>query len=129
MLLALGAQGVVLDLAVPANEDVAHPTLDSELVHCTRVGVAATAWALRVEETTVLVVPLQLVMCHSAGGFGFLCCEVCCGSTRIRGAAWMLFPIVAPPVCYILAPMSNPEDGVNDIFLPNHVSQNTLHLQ
>ena len=80
-----------------------------------RVGAAQTAEARRLPEIPILGVPLQLVMCVSAGFLGHLCLGLYWwGSTRIRGAAWMLFPIEAPPVGCSLVPMSNPEDGVDD---------------
>ena len=67
-----------------------------------RVGAARIADARQHPVIPILGVPLQRVMCGSAG------------STRIRGAAWMQFTIELPLVGCFFVPMSNPEDGVDD---------------
>ena len=76
-----------------------------------RVGAAQVADARQHPVIPILGVPLQRVMCVSAGLLGDLCFGC---STRIRGAAWMLCTIELPPVGCFWAPMSNPEDGVDD---------------
>ena len=76
-----------------------------------RVGAARIADARQLPVIPILGVPLQRVMCVSAGLLGDLCFGY---STRIRGAAWMLCTIELPLVGYFFAPMSNPEDGVDD---------------
>ena len=78
-----------------------------------RVGAAQVADARQHPVIPILGVPLQRVMCLSAGSLGDLCVGCSC-STRIRGAAWMLCTIELPLVGCFFAPMSNPEDGVDD---------------
>ena len=76
-----------------------------------RVGAARVADARQHPVIPILGVPLQRVMCVSAGLLGDLCFGY---STRIRGAAWMLCTIELPLVGRFFVPMSNPEDGVDD---------------
>ena len=89
-----------------------------------RVGAARVADARQHPVIPILGVPLQRVMCGSAGCLGDLCFGYCWGSTRIRGAAWMLSTIELPLVGCFFVPMSNPEDGVDDaLFAEPRIAQ------
>ena len=86
MLPALCAQGVLLDVAPLAHYVAAHPTFDAVRVRLGRVGAAQTADARLLPEIPILGVPLQRVLCISAGFLGDLWFGLFCFvSTRIRG--------------------------------------------